>query len=359
MNFYYSLPDFGYDPREKGFEPQKDPQSLSNYQYQQKALHNIISDLKNSRNKIDRISAAWQLGRVTDPRALIALKSKLTEEKDEDVLGEIIIALGWQKDKSVKKELLQALSNQQTPTIQKRIIWSLGQFGCDDDIVQTLMMLLKNQKNRSILLEIIWIFGENKISQSASLLKEFYFTSHDWQVRKMIVWALAKIEEKEVTEFLINIYSLEKNEDIKKEIIWQFGKIQDEKTLAFLEKILPKEPLDLQRLIVWAAGEIQSPARAGLLIKIISNRELDEQVHREAMWILGKNKIASGKNVLLKALADHSRKTKKIAVWALGNIASSASIKMLEKRLKKENDWGIKNDIRWAINQIKMANSYK
>ena len=137
MNFYYSLPDFGYDPAEKGFEPQKDPLSKSNFSNQQKALQNLISELKNSRNKIERLSAAWQLGKIPDHRALNALRSQLFEEKNEDILGEIIVALGWQKDKIVKKDLLRLLSADLSTNVQKRIIWSLGQFGGDDDIVQS------------------------------------------------------------------------------------------------------------------------------------------------------------------------------------------------------------------------------
>jgi len=77
--------------------------------------------------KADRMSAAWQLSHIKrDPLITRGLVNALAGGRDEDVLHEIISALGHLADETSIAALVSVLANNKNPQLRRKSAWALS-----------------------------------------------------------------------------------------------------------------------------------------------------------------------------------------------------------------------------------------
>ena len=124
-DFGLNFDDLGLTPDEKGLEPEKKKDQLDSLSHK-RAIKELLRLLKNGK-KADRMSAAWQLSRIRgDSLVTKGLVSALSRQRDEDVLHEIVSALGFLADESSINALITVLADNKNHYLRRKAAWSLA-----------------------------------------------------------------------------------------------------------------------------------------------------------------------------------------------------------------------------------------
>jgi len=134
--------------------------------------------------------------------------------------------------------------------------------------------------------------------------------------------------------------------------VWVVGTLQTKEAYQILLKALQDRS---EEVVYWAIMNLQNyqyePVLPQLFKMLASSRS--EMIRRAIIWLLGKVKESTAREILEKALLQDTAATvRMLAAWALHQIGDLASIPNLCKALQKEANELAKREISYGIGKI-------
>lgn len=260
-------------------------------------VESLIRSLRND-DAFIRCVVIYALGKIGDPIAIEPLIYILKNDKDLDVIRNVINALGEYEDRRVIKPIIECLKD--IPKSAKKSLLKIGK-----PSVSPLIESLKNN-NPIIRSNVAKILGELKDSTSIDPL----------------IIALS-----------------DGNSDVRKEAALALGKLKAKKAVLPLIEILNNDKsLWTKEYAISALGEIGDPISVKQLISVMKETDREwNNCRMEAVNALAKIKDSRAVDAIIKALKDTDFNVRYRAVLALGEIGDTRAIKPIEVLLQDEN----------------------
>ncbi len=345
-DFLDSLDSFGFLPEEKGLEPHaKEVDGV--------VSPKIIASLKrrlNSPKKSERLSAAWELGRLKDPKLVPLLKKALFAEEDKQILAELISAFVHYPEQEAVSALSRFVFQCKDPSLRTKVVWVMSHFTTSKEALDSLKNLLLTDPEPKVRKEAAFALGEIANPQVKDTLREALLSDESAKVRQMVVWALGQIKEAG-EEWLIKALHEDSSLQVRREAAWVLGKIKSRKALPELIEALKRESvLAVEEVIVWAIGEIDPKTLAK--IQFVLTETYPEKIKAEYIWLLGKHQRKQLLKKFLRLYPGSSLKVKRALIWALVQTKGRLAPRYLRRWYKLEKNKTLKEKILWALNQI-------
>ncbi len=236
-DFSDNLSDLGLTPDEKSLEPGKEVDKIDSLS-KDNALVSLKKRLLGSKNKNDRLSAAWELGKTEEREATKILLEAAKSETDIDVKDEIISALGWLGDQESATFLVGLMAKDDNSHIRRKAAWALSHIQDSKTATDSLVKVLLEDEDQSVRQEAAWSLGELGCLEAESSLADVVLTDESAKVRKMSVWALGQIKGEKTLELLLEALEADMSEEVRREAAWVWGREKIEESREKLAKML-------------------------------------------------------------------------------------------------------------------------
>ncbi len=279
-DFSNNLDDLGLTPDEKSLEPADEKDELDSLS-KEDALASLKKVIMGSRKKNERLTAAWELGKTGESRAVKILLEAARSESDQDVLDEMISALGWLKSNKAVEFLVEVLTKNDSDHLRRKAAWALSHISDSQTAIQHLQKALKDDEEESVREEAAWALGELEDPEAEAPLIDTILTDQSAKVRKMAVWALGQIKGEKTEQYLREALEGDISEDVRREAAWVIGRKKLEDSKDFLAQILRREEGEESlRLILWALAQIGGEKEAEQ-IKMKDIKQVAFLIHRK------------------------------------------------------------------------------
>lgn len=332
--------------------PPKDNEIGSNYLdsiWGQKPSLSAYRSIKNKDLKKEAIKAIGQSQNINFSTLLFDL---LEKENEEDLQREIILSLGRLKEQKSAYYLLNILFSCANFELRQEVIAILGEMRSDREVLDGLESILIWDQDLEIRRKAARSLGRLGSFLSIFTLERVFLNEKDPEIKKIIVWALFRIEPEEARDFLINRLAIESDPQVLKEIIWALANIGEVGHFREMLDNFEDLPFEIQKVLIWSLSYQKNDQSQLELIKLLSYHSLPNEIILELVQILGRSRVDKSLPLLLKILRERNNEIKKIVIWALASFRNRKHYYILEKRLKKEKSPNIRDEIKKALEYI-------
>ena len=150
---------------------------------------------------------------------------------------------------------------------------------------------------------------------------------------------------------LIEALESEENPEVRANLVHTLGDLESEVSLEALGRVLGEDPdLEVRRMAIWALGEMSSPASIPQLLQAIDDE--DTEVRSRVAWALGEIDDPAAVPALSRMLAiEKDPEVKRKLVWALGEIEDVAALEGLSEAMS-DTDVEVRRMAAWALGEL-------
>jgi HEAT repeat protein len=324
---------------------------------QNKSIDNIsfivkpsINSFLNIKDENEKLKMIRKIGDSKDQNFNDILFQILESDNNNQFKNEIFLSLGKLKNPKIFPTLIHLLLNSNDINLRKEIISIFSEFEPTREIISPLEYIILWDRNSEIKKIAIQALGKMGSILSIFTLEKAYEKEQSPILKKEIIWSLYKIEESETKEFLSNQVVKEKNEFVLQEIIWFLVNLKVElQILCDLINDFEKLSYNIQKTLIWTMAQNNEKNYQNELLNLLTNRNLPDNIKNEIIHVCTIYKIKKASNILLKILKFGDLTSKKYALAALATLENKKIIPELSKRLKKEKNHEIRDEIKKTL----------
>ena len=334
------------DPKNNNLEIKNPPQNVDGLVLQKKLRKSTFSNINDPNQKIELLRQSGQSGFLPLNKQLSELKN---EEKNFHVRNEILLAQGQLAGDEVVDELINLLFSNIDLEIKKKIIAILASTRPNKEIIEALETILFWHLENELKLSALDALEKLHSQISIFSLEKLYLEDNNLQVKSKIIKLLAKIDPAEAAEFLEKQFNLQLEPEILNEYVDYF--VQNEK-YGQIKKLLEEFnnlPEIIQKNLIWSMAAARKNQYDLELIKFLLTQELVEEILFEAVLAFNSFKVDQSLPFLLKLLKGTNRSLQLQAILAISNLRNPKAIPHLRKRLKKELNPEIRDELKKTL----------
>lgn len=214
-------------------------------------VETLIRVLSTDSDEDVRVSAAWALARVRDPRATAALTNAIRRDRRSDVREMAVWAL-IQSGTATTAGLVEALRDDESGEVRETAAWGLGERG-SPDALPALMAAMRDD-HAEVRRTAIWALGNQRSREPATAIAAA-LQDEDDEVRLQAAWALGQLRSPATTPALRAAFARETDTEVRRAIFRALALLGDDSE-EFLELAMKSPDSELRsRAVRVLAGQ--------------------------------------------------------------------------------------------------------